>query len=122
MLEKEIEKKVCDYAKAKGFLVYKFSSPNHIGVPDRMFVGPYQRAFWIEFKKEGGKPTPVQLRECGKLRGCGFDVYLVDNVKDGEWVINEQFELAKQSMLAHEIGALLTEAVTEERDEKQTRH
>jgi hypothetical protein len=32
-LEKVIEKKVCDYAKSKGFVVYKFVSVNNAGVP-----------------------------------------------------------------------------------------
>ena len=40
MLEKDIEKAVCDYAKSKGVLTYKFSSPNHVGVPDRIFFAP----------------------------------------------------------------------------------
>jgi len=92
MLEREIEAVVCAYAKEKGMLHYKFSSPSRIGVPDRLFLSPYQRAFWIEFKREGGKPTPAQTRECLKIRKCGFEVYLVDTVEDGKKVIDEQFK------------------------------
>ena len=88
MLEKEIEAAVCKYAKEKGFEVYKFSSPNRVGVPDRMFVAPYQRVFWIEFKRPGGKTTPVQDREAAKLVHCGFSVYLVDSVDAGKEVID----------------------------------
>ena len=40
MLEKDIEKKVCDYAKSKNVLAYKFTSPARAAVPDRMFVTP----------------------------------------------------------------------------------
>lgn len=122
MLEKEIEKKVCEYAKGRGFLVYKFSSPNHVGVPDRMFIAPHQRAFWIEFKREGGKPTPVQIRECRKLRDCGFEVYLVDSVEEGKLVIDDQFDRAKAAMVAWEIGSMLVGAAQEQQDEGQTRH
>lgn len=103
MLEKEIERRVCAYAKEKGFLVYKFSSPNHVGVPDRMFVTSHQRVFWIEFKREGGKLTPVQERECGKLADCGFEVYAVDSVEQGKSIIDEQNEIANVSR-----GALIT--------------
>jgi hypothetical protein len=94
MLEREIEAVVCKYAKSKGFFVYKFSSPSHAGVPDRMFVAPHQRAFWIEFKRDGGKLTPLQERECDKLVDCGFEVYVVDSVEKGKSVIDEQFRIA----------------------------
>lgn len=90
MLEREIEKKVCDYAREKGFEVYKFTSPSRVGVPDRMFIGFPQRVFWIEFKREGGEPTPVQIREMQKIAGRGFSVYLVDNVEDGKKIIDEE--------------------------------
>lgn len=53
-LEKEIEKKVCDYAKASGMLVYKFTSPARRSVPDRLFIPEGKSAFFIEFKREGG--------------------------------------------------------------------
>ena len=36
MLEKQIEAKVCEYAKTKGVLVYKFTSPARAAVPDRL--------------------------------------------------------------------------------------
>ena len=38
MLEKQIEAKVCDYAKTKNVLVYKFTSPARAAVPDRLFI------------------------------------------------------------------------------------
>jgi hypothetical protein len=94
MLERDIEAAVCKYAKDKGFLVYKFSSPNHAGVPDRMFIAPHQRAFWIEFKREGGKLTPLQERECDKLANCGFEVYICDSVEQGKSIIDEQAQIA----------------------------
>jgi len=103
MLEREIERQVCEYATKCGFLTYKFSSPSRIGVPDRMFLGPYQRAFWIEFKREGGQPTPAQTRECLKIRKCGFEVYLVDTVEDGKKVIDEQVQESLASVFAQEM-------------------
>ena len=94
MLEREIEAAVCKYAKDKGFLVYKFSSPNHAGVPDRMFIAPHQRAFWIEFKREGGKLTPLQERECDKITNCNFEVYVCDSVEQGKSIVDEQARIA----------------------------
>ena len=88
MLEKQIEAKVCDYAKERGLLVYKFTSPARMAVPDRMFVRPDGKIFFIEFKREGQKPTPAQDREHERLRGHGVQVFVVDNVTTGLWVID----------------------------------
>ncbi len=108
MLERDIEQRVCAYAKSKGFLVYKFSSPNHAGVPDRMFVAPHQRVFWIEFKREGCKLTPLQTRECDKLANCGFEVYMVDSVEQGKSIIDEQAHIAGMAFSAFlRISAIL---------------
>ena len=80
MLEKKIESAVCDYARKSGLLVYKFSSPGHAAVPDRLFVLPNGNVFFIEFKREGIKPTIPQQREHAKLQGHNVAVYVVDNV------------------------------------------
>lgn len=101
MLEREIEAAVCKYAKDKGFLVYKFSSPNHAGVPDRMFIAPHQRAFWIEFKREGGKLTPLQERECDKIANCNFEVYTCDSVEQGKAIVDEQASIAAMVFSAY---------------------
>jgi hypothetical protein len=87
VLEKDIEKKVCDYAKDKGFLVYKFTSPQRAAVPDRMFITPDGRVSFIEFKRKGMKPTPAQEREHAKLRGHNASVYVVDDVEQGKWLL-----------------------------------
>ena len=88
MLEKQIEKAVCDYAKTKGLLVYKFSSPGHASVPDRMFIHPNGRMFMIEFKSITGKVTPAQAREHDRLQEYSIRVYVVHGVEEGEDVIN----------------------------------
>lgn len=88
MLEKDIEKKVCDYAKSKGLLVYKFTSPARAAVPDRMFVCPGGKVFFIEFKRTGQKPTLAQEREHTRLRIHGVPVYVVDDVDDGKDIVD----------------------------------
>ena len=88
MLEKQIEAKVCEYAKTKGFLVYKFTSPNRMAVPDRMFISRSGKIFFIEFKREGAKPTPAQEREHARLRGHNVPVFVVDGVLQGTFIID----------------------------------
>jgi len=88
VLEKQIEAKVCDYAKTKNVLAYKFTSPARAAVPDRMFVAPSGKVFFIEFKATGKKPTVPQAREHQRLRDHGVLVFVVDNVADGKAVID----------------------------------
>ena len=82
-LEKKIEKKVCDYAKSQNILCYKFVSPGNAGVPDRMFILPNGKAFFIEFKREGKQPTPLQKRVGDTIRRHNCNVYVVDSVESG---------------------------------------
>lgn len=101
MLEKEIEAKVCAYAKEKGFLHYKFTSPAHFGVPDRIFFGDMGTVFLIEFKREGGKPTPAQDREAQRLSELDHRVYLIDTVEKGIEVIDGEaalLDMKKQAL------------------------
>ena len=88
MLEKQIEAKVCEYAKTKNVLAYKFTSPARAAVPDRLFVTPDGRMFFCEFKREGLKPTPAQEREHTKLRQHKVNVFVVDNVEQGKAMID----------------------------------
>lgn len=88
MLEKEIENRVCQYAREKGWLAYKFSSPSRVGVPDRIFISPTGKIIFIEFKRKGMKPTPVQEREHDHLIRHNCVVKVVDNVIDGKAIID----------------------------------
>lgn len=94
MLEAPIEKAVCEYAKSKGLLVYKFTSPQRAAVPDRLFILPGGRVFFCEFKATGKKPTPAQEREHIRLREQGSVIYVVDNVDDGKAMVDSELEWA----------------------------
>jgi hypothetical protein len=92
LLEKDIEKRVCDYARELGVIPYKFTSPNRAAVPDRMFVFK-GRIWFIEFKRFGQKATEPQLREHARLQAQQFDVYVIDDVEVGKAIID--FEVGK---------------------------
>jgi hypothetical protein len=89
MLEKQIEEKVNTYAKEQGFLVYKFTSPQRAAVPDRLYITPRGKVFFVEFKREGMKPTPAQQREHERLRDQGVMVYVIDNVVMGKFMVDK---------------------------------
>lgn len=89
MLEKNIEAKVCGYARERGLLAYKFTSPAHAAVPDRLFILPGGNMFFCEFKRKGQRPTPAQEREHLRLRQHKVSVYVIDNVDDGLRMVDE---------------------------------
>ena len=97
MLEKDIEEKICKYAIDHGLLHYKFTSPARRGVPDRMFVLPQGRIFFIEMKAPGNTPTPSQEREHFRLRQAGVTVYWTDSVERGIKYIDREIEFMKSN-------------------------
>lgn len=87
MKESIIENKVCEYAKNKGWLVYKFTSPGNISVPDRIFIRR-EIIFMIEFKAEGKKPTKLQEKTINKIKNEKIEVFIIDNIDKGIKIIN----------------------------------
>lgn len=96
MLEKDIEAKVCAYARERGLLAYKFTSPARAAVPDRLFVMPGGFMFFCEFKRQGQKPTPAQEREHKRLREYDVAVFVIDNVEDGLRMVNDMLRMTSQ--------------------------
>ena len=90
MLERDIEKKVCDYAKDRGILTYKFTSPSRAAVPDRLFIAQDGHMWFVEFKKQGMKPTPAQEREHHRLLRQRVEVWVIDSVESGKSMIDEK--------------------------------
>lgn len=81
MKEKDIESKVVGWARANGFLAYKFVSPGNPSVPDRMFISPGGRALFIEFKQPGKRATSRQQREIAKLEYQGCPVVTMNDAE-----------------------------------------
>lgn len=74
-------------ARAAGCLVYKIHERN---APDRLFITPDHRLFFVEFKRQGEKPRPEQDHEHERLRARGFHVHVIDNREDGLRVIEKE--------------------------------
>ena len=68
---------------------YKFTSPQRRSVPDRMFINPSGKIWFIEFKKQGGRLTEGQKREIKRLTNYNVDVYVIYNVEDGKKIMAE---------------------------------
>ena len=88
MQEADLERKVGEYAKSKGWLHYKFVSKSNLGVPDRIFLKD-GNVFFIEFKGPRGKLSDLQTFKMREIHfKGGLDCFVVDNVEMGKKIID----------------------------------
>lgn len=78
MREKDVEAYLVRRVKELGGVAYKFVSPGHAGVPDRLICLPGGLAWFVELKAPGKKPRPLQEVELRKLRDLGFRADVID--------------------------------------------
>lgn len=93
MLEKDIEKKLVKEVKKRGGLCWKFTSPNLAGVPDRLCLLHEGKVAFVEVKKPGGKLRPLQVLRKQELESHGFKVFVLNNEKEVEKIINEIYTI-----------------------------
>lgn len=79
MREREVEKKLISEVKKRGGLCEKWVSGT-VGWPDRIVVLPPDgRVAFIELKRPGETPRPIQLNRHKLLRQLGCKVYVLDD-------------------------------------------
>ena len=69
-MEKHIERYLVQRVKALGGVAYKFSSPSHRGVSDRVVCLPGQTWF-VELKQAGGKLSALQVLFANEMERLG---------------------------------------------------
>ena len=60
MREKTLERKLAEAVKAMGGIAPKFVSPGFAGMPDRLVLLPDGKSGFVEVKRLGEKPRPLQ--------------------------------------------------------------
>ena len=89
MREKTLERKIAEAVKAMGGIAPKFISPGFAGMPDRLVILPDGKCGFVEVKRRGEKPRPLQQIRHGMLRRLGFKVYVLDCEGQIEGVLHE---------------------------------
>ena len=84
-----MERKIAEAVKAMGGIAPKFISPGFAGMPDRLVILPDGKCGFIEVKRCGEKPRPLQEARHGMLKRLGFIVYVLDCVGQIEEVLHE---------------------------------
>lgn len=95
-LEKDIERKIGDYAKAQGCLYWKLTSPANRAVPDRMICTNRGVVGFLEVKRRGCKPTELQTRKLRELTERGHQATWCDSVEAGCQFVDDLIRLGEK--------------------------
>ena len=79
MKESTIENYLVRRCKELGVLCYKFVSPSHRGVPDRLLIFPKGLVAFIELKAPGKRPTALQRAVGEQMEGNNAEVGWTDS-------------------------------------------
>jgi hypothetical protein len=88
-LEKVIEAYLVKRIHGIGGECEKFSSPMKRSVPDRIITMPGARIIFIELKRFGRKPEPMQERDHQRRREMGFEVRVIDSKEGVDALVKE---------------------------------
>lgn len=86
MSESTIQLGTVKYARKSGVIARKLGFGE--GWPDYMFLSK-GRTLFIEFKRPGEKPTPIQNHMHELLRLAGFVVIVIDDIEAGVTAIDQ---------------------------------
>jgi len=82
MRERDIEAYLRVKVKALGGIAYKFVSPGHAGVADRLVLLPGGVVWFIEVKAPGGKLSPLQMLFGRRMEELGMNYRVVWSRED----------------------------------------
>jgi hypothetical protein len=89
MREKTIERRLVQEIKRAGGIAPKLVSPGFDGMPDRIMLLPGGKCAFVEVKRYGERPRPLQQARHGMLRRLGFKVYVLDNLGEIPQILTE---------------------------------
>lgn len=78
MLEREVEKYLCDLVNTSGGLCIKLASVGVRGWPDRMVLMPSGRTWFVELKRPGQQARGQQVLRHAELTTLGYPVVVLD--------------------------------------------
>ncbi len=89
MREKVIERKLVEAVKQRGGICPKFVSPGFDGMPDRLVLLPEMKFGFVEVKAPGKEPRPLQKARHRLLARLGFQVHVLDKLKQIGKILDE---------------------------------
>ena len=89
MLEKDIENWLNKQIEQMGGLAFKFVSPGNPGVPDRIYILPNGKVWFVELKQQFGKVANIQKWQRERLIRLGCNYRLVKGMDDAKVYVGE---------------------------------
>lgn len=86
-LEKHIEQYLFKRCRTLGGMAVKLLSVNTGGIPDRLVLLPGGVILFVELKRQGEEPRPLQKYQHRKLKDLGFRVEVIDSKERVEEVL-----------------------------------
>lgn len=86
--EAEVEATLVARVRAAGGVCWKFTSPGTQGVPDRIVVLPGGRVGFVELKRTGALPRPIQVRRLEQLAALDVAAFVIDHTNQIEGVLD----------------------------------
>lgn len=87
--EKQLDKKLSEVVRKLGGLCVKNETNIRAGLPDRMCLMPGGNVVFVEVKGEGEKVRPLQKHTINKLRGLGFEVFVLDHEAQIDYMLED---------------------------------
>jgi Holliday junction resolvase len=81
-LEKGVERKLVRGIRNQGGMCRKFISPGWAGAPDRIVLLPGGRMYFVEMKRPGEEPEPLQQHRIEELQALGFNARAINTEED----------------------------------------
>jgi len=87
--ENKVERHLIKRVRGLNGISYKWTSPGHAGVPDRICIIPFYGVLFVEVKAVDGVLSDHQLRVLNTLHGAGADTAVVRGVYDVDCMLEE---------------------------------
>lgn len=89
MLEKDIESWLNKRIEKMGGLAFKFVSPGNPGVPDRIYILPDGKVWFVELKQQLGKVAGIQKWQRDRIISMGCNYRLIKGLEDAKDYVGE---------------------------------
>ena len=89
MLEKDIEAWLNKQIEKMGGIAYKFVSPGNPGVPDRIYILPDGKVWFVELKQQFGRIANIQKWQRQRLLEMGCNYRLVRGMDDAKAFVQQ---------------------------------
>lgn len=89
MLESKIEVWLNEQIKKLGGKSYKFVSPGNPGVPDRIYLMPDGKVYFVELKRVIGKLSGVQVWQREQFQKMGVEIRVIYGMDQAKEFVKE---------------------------------